>query len=218
MRGVVCYCTAFFTHSLISFARYCSPVLCTSLSFYATTSTQPRTPRSPRVLSLDDVVPNPACFNFAAQFIRMLNAVRVLFRSSRSDAKHGQRATLYHAYSVFSYQAQGPTHIHTLNQHSSSSTCLDVNTISGVVMWTSSWLTCWLLEKSGLVTVSEIQTFAAMHFTPSLGPRAFAWYLFNIIFITHPLSLSYVNRIDLFSTLPSPAPSVNVAAEHVIIL
>lgn len=39
MRGVVCYCTAFFTYSLISFARYYSPVLCTSLSFYTTTST-----------------------------------------------------------------------------------------------------------------------------------------------------------------------------------
>jgi len=67
MRGVVCYCTAFSTHSLIfrSPALYCSRPSFASLSFYATTSTQPRTPRSPRVLPFD-VVPNSACFNSSA--------------------------------------------------------------------------------------------------------------------------------------------------------
>jgi hypothetical protein len=80
---------------------------------------QSRTPRSPRVLSLDDVVPNPVCFNFSTQFIRMFDAVRVLFRISwPSDPYYhvNERASWYHAYSVFPYQAQGL---------SSSSACLD---------------------------------------------------------------------------------------------
>lgn len=61
MRGV-CYCTAFFTHSNVFPSRFSSPILRTSLSFYATTPTQPRSPRFARVLPLD-VVLNPACFN-----------------------------------------------------------------------------------------------------------------------------------------------------------
>jgi hypothetical protein len=75
-RRLLLYCIFHsFTNIFPSLTRCCSLVLCTSLSFYATTSTRPRTPRTPRVLSLDDVVPNPACFNFSTQFIRMFDAV-----------------------------------------------------------------------------------------------------------------------------------------------
>jgi len=62
-RRLLLYCIFHsFTNVFLSPARYCSPILYTTLSFYATTPTQPRTPRSPRVLPLD-VVLNPACFN-----------------------------------------------------------------------------------------------------------------------------------------------------------
>jgi hypothetical protein len=67
------------------------------------TQLRPRSQRTPpRVLSLDDVVPNPACFNFPTQFIRMFDAVWVLFRISRpSDLDYhvNERTTWYHAYS-----------------------------------------------------------------------------------------------------------------------
>jgi hypothetical protein len=96
MRGVVCYCTAFFTHSLILSLPIAAHSLHVTVFLrnyvYAVTYALLTC-----VLSLDDVVPNPACFNSPTQFIRMIDAVRVFFRISRRHYHVNQRATWHHA-------------------------------------------------------------------------------------------------------------------------